>query len=111
MIFIFLVVVAPGITDAMFYYEANVLEFTSTNFGYLGVISCFASIIGVWVYRAFCTKLRRWNMFIYIFWMILPMGLKYKFVFVGFTVSIFNLLQPQTLRPYCIIILHRFALF
>jgi Na+/melibiose symporter-like transporter len=57
MIFIFLVVVAPGITDAMFYYEANVLEFTSTNFGYLGVISCFASIIGVWVYRAFCTKL------------------------------------------------------
>ena len=56
MLFIFLVVVAPGVTDAMFYYESNVLDFTSVNFGVLGVVSCCASIVGVWAYRVFFTK-------------------------------------------------------
>lgn len=55
-IFIFMVVVAPGVTDAMFYYEANVLYFTPTNFGLLGVISTTSSIIGVWIYRMLFTK-------------------------------------------------------
>lgn len=56
MIFIFLVVVAPGVTDAMFYYESNVLMFTPTDFGILGIIACLASIVGVWSYRIFFTK-------------------------------------------------------
>lgn len=56
MIFIFLVVVAPGVSDAMFYYESNVLGFTSTEFGILNTIGCCASITGVWFYRALFTK-------------------------------------------------------
>jgi hypothetical protein len=56
MIFIFIVVVAPGVTDAMFYYEANVLNFSPFDFGILGVISNCASIIGVWMYRLCFTK-------------------------------------------------------
>lgn len=56
MIFIFLVVVAPGTTDAMFYFEANVLKFTPANFGLINMISSIASILGVWLYRAFFTK-------------------------------------------------------
>ena len=56
MIFIFLVVVAPGTTDAMFYFESNVLKFTPANFGMLNVISSVASIFGVWTYRALFTK-------------------------------------------------------
>ncbi len=56
MIFIFLVVVAPGVTDAMFYYESNVLGFDPQVFGILGVISCCASISGVWAYRFWFTK-------------------------------------------------------
>ena len=32
LIFIFVVVVAPGVTDAMFFYQSNVLEFSSTQF-------------------------------------------------------------------------------
>jgi hypothetical protein len=56
MIFIFLVVVAPGTTDAMFYYESNILNFTSTNFGMLNVVGSCASIVGVWTYRALFTN-------------------------------------------------------
>lgn len=56
MIFIFLVVVAPGTTDAMFYFESNVLLFTPANFGLINVVSSIASIAGVWAYRAFFTK-------------------------------------------------------
>lgn len=56
MLFIFLVVVAPGVTDAMFYYESNVLKFTPEDFGIVGVVSCCASIVGVWAYRFFFTK-------------------------------------------------------
>jgi Na+/melibiose symporter-like transporter len=56
MIFIFLVVVAPGVTDAMFYYESNVLGFSPKDFGLLGVVSCCASICGVWAYRIWFTK-------------------------------------------------------
>jgi hypothetical protein len=58
MIFIFLVVVAPGTTDAMFYFESNVLNFTPSNFGLINVVSSIASIVGVWLYRAFFTKTR-----------------------------------------------------
>jgi len=65
MIFIFVVVVAPGVTDAMFFYESNVLGFTSTNFGMLSVISSCASIIGVWLYRVLFTKASlKWYFFI-----------------------------------------------
>ena len=65
MIFIFCVVVAPGTTDAMFYFESNVLKFTPENFGLLNVIGSCASIIGVWTYRAFFTKSKlNWYFFV-----------------------------------------------
>jgi len=66
MIFIFLVVVAPGTTDAMFYYESNVLLFTPTNFGLINVVSSVASIVGVWTYRALFTKTKLSLYFLFI---------------------------------------------
>lgn len=57
MLFIFIVVVAPGVTDAMFYYESNVIGLDSTQFGMLYVCSSVASILGVWAYRSFFTKI------------------------------------------------------
>ena len=51
LIFIFAVVIAPGTTDAMFYYESNVLLYSATTFGYLSVVGSCASIIGVWLYK------------------------------------------------------------
>ena len=53
LIFIFLVVVAPGITDAMFYFQIDVLGFTPDTFALIGVLSSVASIVGVWAYRVF----------------------------------------------------------
>ena len=35
--FIFLVVLTPGISDAMFYFQSNVLGFTPNQFGYINV--------------------------------------------------------------------------
>jgi len=52
-IFIFLVVLSPGVDDAMFYYESNILMFTTTQFAYINVLSSLANIIGVWTYRFF----------------------------------------------------------
>lgn len=51
--FIFLVVVAPGITDAMFYFQTDVLGFTPSTFALINVVSSIASIVGVWAYRVF----------------------------------------------------------
>lgn len=51
MIFIFFVVVAPGTTDAMFYYESNVLQFSPTVFGVLNMIGSCCGILGVWMYK------------------------------------------------------------
>jgi hypothetical protein len=51
MIFIFLVVLAPGISEAMFYFESNVLLFDPSAFALLNVLASLGSIVGVWVYR------------------------------------------------------------
>jgi len=51
-LFIFLVVIAPGITDAMFYFQVDVLNFGSTTFAWINLISSVASIVGIWGYRA-----------------------------------------------------------
>ena len=51
LIFIFLVVVAPGITDAMFYFQTDVLGFDPATFAIINVISSISSIVGVWLYR------------------------------------------------------------
>jgi hypothetical protein len=51
LMFIFLVVVAPGITEPMFYYESNVLNFTAENFALLNMLGALGSITGVWLYR------------------------------------------------------------
>jgi hypothetical protein len=45
-------VIAPGITDAMFYFEVDVLGFDQTNFAWINLISSIASIVGIWCYRA-----------------------------------------------------------
>ena len=51
LLFIFLVVISPGITDAMFYFRSDVLGFDSDTFTILNVCSSIATIVGVWMYR------------------------------------------------------------
>lgn len=53
LVFIFLVVIAPGISEAMFYFETDILGFQPNIFGWINAISSAASIIGVWSYRIF----------------------------------------------------------
>jgi len=53
LIFIFLVVLAPGTYEAMFYFENDVLLFDPNVFALLNVLSSVASIVGVWTYRVF----------------------------------------------------------
>lgn len=55
--FIFLVVVAPGTSEAMFYYQSNVLKFDSSTFAMLNVLSSLGSIVGVWLYRVTLQKI------------------------------------------------------
>jgi Na+/melibiose symporter-like transporter len=64
MLFIFLIVVAPGTTDAMFYLESNVLNYSPTVFGTLNVIGSCSSIVGVWLYRACCAKVKLKKLFL-----------------------------------------------
>jgi Na+/melibiose symporter-like transporter len=52
-IFIFLVVIAPGVDDPMFYFNSNILNFTNNEFAYINVISSVGNILGVWTYRIF----------------------------------------------------------
>ena len=52
-IFIFLVVLAPGCDDAMFYFQTNVLHFTNNELAISNVLCSVANIIGVWSYRFF----------------------------------------------------------
>ena len=51
LIFIFLVVISPGITGAMFYFRSDVLGFDSDTFTLINVCSSIATIAGVWMYR------------------------------------------------------------
>ena len=53
LLFIFLIVIAPGITDAMFYFRSDVLGFDSSTFALMNACSSIATIVGVWVYRIF----------------------------------------------------------
>lgn len=73
--FIFLVVVAPGVSDAMFYFESNVLNFSPGVFGILNLIGSCSSILGVWMYKFFFKKT----------------PLKIYFVFTTLLLSIFQL--------------------
>lgn len=50
-IFIFIVVIAPGVDDAFFYFNSNVLNFTYDNFAVVNVIDSIGNILGVWTYR------------------------------------------------------------
>jgi len=52
-IFIFLVVLAPGNEDAMFYFNTNVLKFTPNELAISNVLCSVANISGVWAYRFF----------------------------------------------------------
>ena len=55
LIFILVVIVTPGIDSAMFYYNSNVLHFTSTELANIGVLSQIGTIFGQQLYR-FCFK-------------------------------------------------------
>jgi hypothetical protein len=50
-LFIFLVVLAPGCEDAMFYFNTNVLHFDNSDLGTINVVCSVANIMGVWAYR------------------------------------------------------------
>ena len=61
LIFIFLVVVAPGITDAMFYFQTDVLDFNPNTFALMNVLMSVASIAGVWIYRVAFRRCTLWK--------------------------------------------------
>ena len=63
--FIFLVVVAPGITDAMFYFQTDVLSFDPDTFALINVLNSVASIVGVWLYRI---AFRNTSLKLYLIW-------------------------------------------
>ena len=44
-------VLAPGITEAMFYFQTDVLNFSSDFMGWINVTTSVAGIVGVWTYR------------------------------------------------------------
>jgi hypothetical protein len=50
-IFIFLVVIAPGVDDAMFYFNNNVLHFDSDIYANINLIDSVGNILGVWTFR------------------------------------------------------------
>ena len=63
--FIFLVVIAPGITDAMFYFQTDVLDFDPSTFALINALASVASIVGVWLYRVAFRKVQLWK---YLIW-------------------------------------------
>lgn len=65
LIFIFLVVVAPGTTDAMFYFQTDVLGFTPDTLAMINVLSSIASLVGVWLYRLCFRSCSLWK---YLVW-------------------------------------------
>jgi hypothetical protein len=55
-IFIFIVVLAPGVDDPMFYFNTNILHFSNNQMGIINVINSVANILGVWTYSVFFRK-------------------------------------------------------
>jgi Na+/melibiose symporter-like transporter len=55
LVFILLVLISPGVENAMFYYNSNVLKFTSTQLGIVTVIGEIGTIFGQQFYR-FCLR-------------------------------------------------------
>lgn len=66
LIFIFLVVIAPGTTDAMFYFQTDVLGFQPDTFALINVLSSVASIVGVWLYRVCFRSCQLWKYLIFV---------------------------------------------
>jgi Na+/melibiose symporter-like transporter len=54
LILILLVIIAPGVDNAMFYYNSGVLKFDNTQFANINVISQVGSIFGQQFYRFVC---------------------------------------------------------
>jgi MFS family permease len=54
LVLILLVIIAPGVDNAMFYYNTSVLKFDNTEFANISVISQLGSIFGQQFYRLFC---------------------------------------------------------
>ena len=48
--------VAPGISDALFYYRSDVLDFNYTILGDLNACMSVATIVGVWFYSLLLKK-------------------------------------------------------
>ena len=57
-VFIFLVVVAPGTSDALFFYRSDVLGMSSQALADINVCMSIATIIGVWIYTIFLKTIR-----------------------------------------------------
>ena len=57
-VFIFLVVVAPGTSDALFFFRSDVLEMSSQALADINVCMSIATITGVWVYTIFLKNIR-----------------------------------------------------
>ena len=57
-VFIFLVVVAPGTSDALFFYRSDVLGMSSQALADINVCMSIATIMGVWVYTIFLKTIR-----------------------------------------------------
>ena len=57
-IFIFLVVVAPGTSDALFFYRSDVLKMSSQALADINVCMSIATITGVWTYTLLLKTVR-----------------------------------------------------
>ncbi|CDW88633.1 UNKNOWN [Stylonychia lemnae] len=53
LIFIFLVVLAPGVDDPFYYFQTNVLNFSPGDLAILNLMSSLANLCGIWMYRFF----------------------------------------------------------
>jgi len=56
LVFILIVLISPGVENAMFYYNSNVLKFTSTQLGIITVIGEIGTIFGQQFYRFYLRK-------------------------------------------------------
>mmetsp|Transcript_13157 Transcript_13157/g.22284 ORF Transcript_13157/g.22284 Transcript_13157/m.22284 type:complete len:153 (-) Transcript_13157:473-931(-) len=56
LVIIILVIIAPSVDDAMFYFNSDVLNFTNGEFSNISVISQIGSILGQQSYRFICKE-------------------------------------------------------
>ena len=65
MIFIFLVVLAPGVEDPFYYFNTNVLHFSNDDLSYINIMVSLATFVGIWTYRFYFRNVPFKRMIIY----------------------------------------------